>query len=498
MRAARRWLRHCVASALAVFAAASPAAPALDDGPDGMSCQFYVAAARLPWQRPGGDWEDADGTRYGERAFARDSVGAGAGSRTLRWDLTALARRWLAGTTPAGAVMLRAEGGSPPANVVNLRSREHADVASRPLLEIEWDDGQRDRLDAAADTFFACPTYKSSGGAAIIKVSADHAALLVFALPAHGKSGIRRASLLLNTDKVYGKGLAIGAFQPLLPDSAPDAAPRGLAQAFRGDVGIAAHPDVLFADRFDRGRNAAAWSGTLMSDAHTLDTDAAERFEAFDGKALKVTIERGKNQGLNNHYRFAANGRDEPDEAYFRYYLRFGESWNPDREGGKLPGLSGTYERGGWGMRPADGRNGWSARGAFFKQATVGPESARALRGIGSYVYHADLKGGSGTTWGWGLGPSGLLQKNRWYSVEQQVRLNRPGASDGELRAWVDGALVFEKTGLRFRDVPELKIESVWMNVYHGGTAVAPADLTLFIDNVVIARRYIGPVGGGR
>jgi hypothetical protein len=148
-------------------------------------------------------------------------------------------------------------------------------------------------------------------------------------------------------------------------------------------------------------------------------------------------------------------------------------------------------------MRKSDGSNGWSARGAFFRQAASGSEAFTALRGIGSYAYLADLKGDSGSVWGWGLGRTGLLQKNRWYSVEQQVKLNTPGSSDGELRAWIDGHLVFERTGLRFRDVPTLKIESLWMNVYHGGTAKAPTDLTLFIDNLVIARRYIGPAGKG-
>ena len=35
------------------------------------------------------------------------------------------------------------------------------------------------------------------------------------------------------------------------------------------------------------------------------------------------------------------------------------------------------------------------------------------------------------------------------------------------------------------------------MNVYHCGIDDAPKDLVLFIDNVVVARRYIGPMGTG-
>ena len=74
------------------------------------------------------------------------------------------------------------------------------------------------------------------------------------------------------------------------------------------------------------------------------------------------------------------------------------------------------------------------------------------------------------------------------------MRLNTPGEDNGILQAWVDGQLVFERTDLRFRDTRDLKIESVWFNVYHGGLERAPHDLGLYIDNVVIARKYIGPM----
>jgi hypothetical protein len=61
------------------------------------------------------------------------------------------------------------------------------------------------------------------------------------------------------------------------------------------------------------------------------------------------------------------------------------------------------------------------------------------------------------------------------------------------LRVWIDGALAFSKKDIRFRDSAALKVESVWLNVYHGGVEKADRDLTLYIDNLVIARRYIGP-----
>ena len=177
--------------------------------------------------------------------------------------------------------------------------------------------------------------------------------------------------------------------------------------------------------------------------------------------------------------------------------VRFGDSWDPVVDGGKMPGLSGTYGRAGWGGRRSDGRNGWAARGSFYRNTDTDTDSPLAQRrGIGWYVAHVDMVDRYGDIWGWNLGPTGLLEKNRWYSIEQQVRMNSPGERDGVLRAWVDGQLVFEKTDMRYRDVPDLRIESVWMNVYHGGTQPAHKDLTLFIDNVVIGRKYIGPMTG--
>lgn len=85
------------------------------------------------------------------------------------------------------------------------------------------------------------------------------------------------------------------------------------------------------------------------------------------------------------------------------------------------------------------------------------------------------------------------MENNRWYSIQQYVRLNTPGENDGVLRGWVDGRLVFEKTDVRFRDVESLKIETVWLNVYLGGTWSAQSTHHLYIDNVAIARE--APLG---
>lgn len=215
-------------------------------------------------------------------------------------------------------------------------------------------------------------------------------------------------------------------------------------------------------------------------------TDAARKFAPHRGKALRIRVAKGSNYGTSLGYSFKKLTGSEPEEIYFRYYLRFGDDWNPTT-GGKLPGFGGTYGRAGWGGRPVNGRDGWSARGLFSAR-----KDGRTPTGF--YCYHADMKGKYGSHWRWDIKDRGRLDNNRWFCIEQYAKMNTPGENDGILRAWVDGKPAFEKTDVRMRDVATLKIETIWFNVYHGGSAAAATDHHLYIDDIVISRRPIGPV----
>jgi hypothetical protein len=237
--------------------------------------------------------------------------------------------------------------------------------------------------------------------------------------------------------------------------------------------------ETLVSSDFETADWWKAWG--MKEPAATLSLVEGEAAFGGRGKSLKVTIPKGQNTGANFHYRFRERVGSEPEEMYFRYDVKFDPGWKAAADGGKMPGFSGTYGRAGWGGRPVDGRNGWSARGHFGKPRPDAED-------IGWYCYHADMKGKYGNVWKF----QPPLQYGRWYGVELYCKLNAPGKNDGILRAWIDGQAAFEKTDLRFRDVDALKIESVWVNVYHGGTARAPADLVLYFDNMVISRKPIG------
>ena len=330
------------------------------------------------------------------------------------------------------------------------------------------------------------------GDADALKLSSDSPVLLRFDLAALKGRSIEKAVLRLHSFAEYGSVKA-GVFRCDQGHERPPSKPiPGIAARFPRDEGIASHPGVLLFSNFEREDWGKEWSfGTGARTLRLVDADAERRFEPLQGKALRVEIPKGANTGLNVGFKFRQKTGEEPEEAYFRYYLRFADDWETV-QGGKLPGFSGTYGRAGWGGRKVDGTDGWSARGLF----NLVPPPGNPLHGrvpIGNYVYHADMKGRYGEHFVWPLDHLGYLERNRWYSVEQHLKLNTPGEKDGVLRAWVEGRLALEKTDLRFRHADRLRIEQVWMNVYHGGRKPVDRDVHLYIDHVVIAREYIGP-----
>ena len=261
----------------------------------------------------------------------------------------------------------------------------------------------------------------------------------------------------------------------------------GLCFAFLTALVSGAESEVVFHSDFesdtwfkDWGLDAAARNTQIVA------KDPDNKFTAHRGKALRIKIAEGSNYGTSLAYRFKKQTGSEPEEIYFRYYLRLGNDWDP-KAGGKLPGFGGTYGRAGWGGRPVSGDDGWSARGLFLTRKD-------GKTPVGFYCYHADMKGKYGSHWCWDIEDRGLLENNRWYCIEQYAKMNTPGKNDGILRAWIDGKPAFEKSDVRMRDTDKLKIELIWFNLYHGGSKAAEKNHHIYLDEVVISRKPIGMV----
>ena len=456
----------------------------LYDGEGGASCSEFMGNV-LSWQRRGGDWRDASQQLFGDKPHSI----AKSTEQTSVWDVSPMVRALIMNGEQHASFFLRPVKSS---GYIRFHSREARGVTDWPMLILELSDGSREILKPSADSTLDCSSYKSIGRAETLDVSSQHNSVLQFILPTLQKGQtITRARLVLS--KIISGGmLNVGVFAIEKPKFPATAVIQGLAFEYSVDHDIERHPDVLFATSFDESGNwQSRWAKGAYGETDIVGDDPSLRFSPLSGSALRINLKKGSNLGFEARLKLKDHG-GEPDELYFRYYLRLANDWNPNVASGKLPGMAGTYGEAGWGGRRVDGSNGWSLRGMFVRSFPK-DHPMTGFTQLATYAYHAEMTGFYGDNWMW---PGALLERNRWYSIEQYVRLNRPGVSDGVMRVWVDGRLAMERTKIRMRNVDRLHIETVWLNAYHGGAETSPHDQHFYIDNVVVARRYIGPIGG--
>lgn len=457
---------------------------------NGLTRMYANKEAMISWNNNLGDWCDKAGYPQGDIPFGQTNVDVSKKSFELMIDVSELVKEYAKNQVQKGDFILRnvGEGG-----ITKCHSRETTSFINRPRLVLNLDDKQLARL-PVADTFTDQSTLKGLGLRDHLYFSNKQNTYLRFLLPLLKTDEIKSAFLHLSVIKQYKKPSIVGVFRSCYLTIDEDIERRiGIAKDYLKDKGIKRHPSVILTDTFDRdSRQKGPWSyGYDRETLQIVETDPENVFSPFDGKALKVTIPKGHLTGMQMGYVFRTENEKEPEALFFRYYLRFGENWDP-LLAGKLPGVAGTYGKAGWGTRKSNGFNGWSARGLFRKTVRENDSTPGKIP-IGSYVYHANQPKWSGENFIWNKHMAGFLNKNKWYCVEQYVKLNTPGEKNGILKAWVDGIIAYENFELEFRKIPDLKIEKVWMNVFHGGKMATDKDISLFIDNVVVATEYIGP-----
>lgn len=243
------------------------------------------------------------------------------------------------------------------------------------------------------------------------------------------------------------------------------------------DVDIA---PLGFGDGFDE---LTLWDGRSPSARNRLSlTD-----DGFHETALRVRIPKGSHFGADFHLHLDDAAKEPPEQLFFRYYVKFDKDWRT-KSSGKLPGFSGVYGASGkGGYRSSSTDPGWSARLMFRPNDRTDDRID-----LGYYVYHLgqERRYGDGLKWN----EAGKLRAGEWYCLEGEVQLNSLGLPDGALRAWVDETPALDISGLEFRrpSEPEIKIESFWFNVYYGGKPVAPQNLGLTIDEVMVDTTRIG------
>jgi len=88
-----------------------------------------------------------------------------------------------------------------------------------------------------------------------------------------------------------------------------------------------------------------------------------------------------------------------------------------------------------------------------------------------------------------------LLEKNKWYCIEQRIKLNEIGSSNGELKLWIDGVLVMGKSNLNLKTSSYQKLNAINFSAFiknNNNSSVFERETNMDFDSFVASSDYIG------
>jgi len=143
------------------------------------------------------------------------------------------------------------------------------------------------------------------------------------------------------------------------------------------------------------------------------------------------------------------------EEIYFSYDIRFkqGFDWV---QGGKIPGVTGGRVESGTKPGPDDG----------FSVRLMWKEAGRLV----FYVYHHDQTIDFGNSYYW---QDFAFHTGEWYNITFRIVMNSlsgsAGNNDGILEGFVNGRLVIQLNNFRFRNLPDIHIDNLYICSFFGG-----------------------------
>ena len=267
----------------------------------------------------------------------------------------------------------------------------------------------------------------------------------------------------------------------------------GFAAQLENGSDLESHPPVIFADDFESGELGSKWDETRNEDGKVLSlVDESLENKTLGQRSVKVIATLGMNNGGGFTKWF-----ESADRLFIRFYTKFdgdcdyvhhfctlrankslqgGDRWSGFGGAGVLPNGDERFSTaiepwGNWHQWPPPGR--WN----FY-----------------SY-WHTMKPGPDGKYWGNGFRPEEQpnIQRNKWICVEFMLQHNTPGSDDGEQAYWIDGELRGHWRGFNWRTSPTLLANAFTLESYVTDRWTDQRVNTVFFDNVVIAKEYIGP-----
>jgi hypothetical protein len=274
----------------------------------------------------------------------------------------------------------------------------------------------------------------------------------------------------------------------------------GLAAKYPGDTGIANDPDVLFADNFESG-DMKKW------DQRRGPLAVVEDQPNNGQRCVHMPMERGKNHGADSIKWFMPGA----DTVYARFYVKFSKDYQYNHH---FVWLGANQRTNKW---SAFGKAGLKPNGTYYSTG-MEPWFAWGKNPspgeVNLYTYYLDMEPDRKMDkyWGNGFFPPGpgkgkaasesrvIPPLDQWQCWEFMIQANTaPDKVDGKQAMWVDGKLAGEFTGIRWRNDMDLKVNCLWLE-HFGYDEGDPTKQywkdkqSVWFDDVVVARRYIGPI----
>jgi hypothetical protein len=267
----------------------------------------------------------------------------------------------------------------------------------------------------------------------------------------------------------------------------------GLAARFKSDKAIGTHAAVLFADDFEASELASRWDEQGNSKSQALSLAPASG-GVCGQRCLKVEARLGENHGdgLTKWFEPVA-------QVFVRFYVRFD------------PGCDYVHHfvtlRANKGLRGGDK---WSGFGGAGLRPSGDERFSTALEPWGNWArwpapgkwnfysyWHEMRPSPDGKYWGNSFlpEPQEVIAKDRWICAEFMLKHNTPGQPDGEQACWIDGRLLGHWRGINWRRTESLKANALTLESYVTDRWTKNPTNTVYFDNLVIARDYLGPSG---
>ena len=267
----------------------------------------------------------------------------------------------------------------------------------------------------------------------------------------------------------------------------------GLAAQFPGDIGLKTHADVIFADDFENGAIGQGWDETGNKDGKVLTWGAPGETAGLGKRCLRVEAHLGRDTGGGLTKWF-----EPTDTVFIRFYTRFETGCDYVHHFVTLranKGLHGSDRWSGFGGAGLKPEGGERFSTAIEPWGNWGRSPAPGRWNFYSY-WHAMEVSKDGKYWGnsYGVPAAPAIPHDRWICVEFMLKHNTPGQPDGEQAFWIDGVPQGHWKGFNWRITAALKANALTLESYVTDRWTKNPVNVVSFDNIVIARRYIGPV----